>query len=66
MMLRFTFSRSALYLILCMWSLVNKELDTYVCKLVNEGIIEPVHFAEWAALIVPVLKSDKASIRILK
>ena len=28
------------------------------------GIIEPVQFAEWAAPIVPVLKSDNKSIRI--
>ena len=43
-----------------MQSLVDKELD----KLVNDAVIEPVHFAEWAAQIVPVLKSDKASVRI--
>ena len=27
-------------------------------------MIEPVRFAEWAAPIVPVLKSHKASVRI--
>ena len=45
-----------------MQSLVDKELD----KLVNEGAIEPVRFAEWAAPIVPVLKSDKASVKICR
>ena len=39
---------------------VDKELD----RLVHEGILEPVQFAEWAAPIVPVLKSDKKSVRI--
>ena len=40
--------------------MIEKELD----RLVNEGIIEPVQFADWAALIVPVLKSDSKSVRI--
>ena len=35
-----------------MQSLVDKELD----KLVNEGVIEPLRFGEWAAPIVPILK----------
>ena len=35
-----------------MQSLVDKELD----KLVNEGVIEPIRFGEWAAPIVPILK----------
>ena len=43
-----------------MRSLVEEELD----RLVRQGIIEPVQFADWAAPIVPVLKSDKASVRI--
>ena len=54
---RFFKARSVPY---SMQSLVDKELD----KLVSDGVIEPVRFAEWAAPIVPVLKSDKASIRI--
>ena len=41
-------------------ALVNKELD----RLVDQGILTPVQFADWAAPIVPVLKSDKQSIRI--
>ena len=40
--------------------LVEKELD----RLVVEGIIEPVQFADTAALILPVLKQDKVSVRI--
>ena len=39
---------------------VEKELQ----RLESEGIIEPVQFAEWAAPIVPVVKSDKKSVRI--
>ena len=30
----------------------------------DEGILEPVQFAEWAAAIVPVLKSDKKTVRM--
>ena len=41
-------------------SLVERELD----QLVQQGILEPVQFAEWAASIVPVLKADKMSVRI--
>ena len=41
-------------------ALVNKELD----RLVDQGILTPVQFADWAAPIVPVLKSDKQSVRI--
>ena len=43
-----------------MQTLVEEELN----RLVQLGILEPVQFAEWAAPIVPVLKSDKKSIRI--
>ena len=39
---------------------VEDELE----RLVKEGTLEPVQFSEWAAPIVPVLKSDKSSIRI--
>ena len=54
---RFCKARSVPY---AMRTLVEKELD----RLCAEGIIEPVSFAEWAAPIVPVLKSDKTSVRI--
>ena len=40
--------------------LVEKELD----RLVAEGIIEPVQFADWTAPIVPVFKQDKVSVKI--
>ena len=36
-----------------------------ICNcLVSEGILEPVQFADWAELIVPVLKSDGQSVSI--
>ena len=40
--------------------MVDAELD----KLVKQGILTPVQFSEWAAPIVPVLKSDKKHVRI--
>ena len=40
--------------------LVEKELD----RLVQEGILEPVEFVDWASPIVPVSKKDKNSVRI--
>ena len=40
--------------------MVDAELD----KLVEQGILTPVQFSEWAAPIVPVLKSDKKYVRI--
>ena len=40
--------------------LVEEALD----KLVEDDIIESVKFSDWAAPIVPVLKSDKQSMRI--
>ena len=43
-----------------MRELVEKELD----HLTQQGVLEPVQFADWAAPIVPVLKSDKKSLRI--
>ena len=39
---------------------VDMELD----RLKEEGTLEPVEISEWAAPIVPVLKSDKQSVRI--
>ena len=39
---------------------VEKELQ----RLQDEGILEPVEYAEWAAPIVAVLKQDKSSVRI--
>ena len=39
----------------------NAEID----RLAKSGIIEPVEFSDWAALIVPVVKTD-GSIRICR
>ena len=39
---------------------VEEELEW----LVKQGILEPVEFAEWAAPIMPVVKSDKSSVCI--
>ena len=39
---------------------VDQELD----RLVEEGVLEPVEHAEWAAPIVLVWKPDKKSVRI--
>ena len=39
---------------------MEEELE----RLVKQGILEPMEFAEWAAPIVPVVKSDKSSVRI--
>ncbi len=43
-----------------MRALVDKELE----KLEEQGVIEPVQFADWAAPIVLVLKADKQSVKI--
>ena len=40
--------------------LVEAALD----KLVAQGVIEPVQLSDWAAPIVPVLKTDKKTVRI--
>ena len=40
--------------------LVDKKLD----QLVKEKVIEPVQYADWAAPIVPVLKSEKKTVQI--
>ncbi len=39
---------------------VEEELD----RLIKEGTLEPVQFADWAAPTAPVLKSDKTLVRI--
>ena len=56
---KFCKARSVPY---AMQTKVEKELE----RLTKEGIIEPVQYAEWAAPIVPVLKSDKTSVRIFE
>ena len=44
---------------MCIRDRVEAELE----RLQEQGIIEPVQFSEWAAPIVPVVKSD-GSVRI--
>ena len=55
---RFCKARTVPY---AMQELVEKELD----RLVDEGILEPVQFAEWATPMVSVLKSDKKTVRMI-
>ena len=43
-----------------MRTVAEQELD----RLVSNGILEPVQFADWASPIVPVLKADEHSARI--
>jgi len=43
-----------------MLPLVEKELE----QMVQQEVLEPVQFADWAAPIVPILKPDKKSLRI--
>ena len=54
---RFCKARSVPY---AMTVKVEEELQ----RLTQEGILEPVEFASWAAPIVAVLKADKSSVRI--
>ena len=53
---RFHKPRAVLY---ALKAKIEKELD----RLIQQGVIEPIEFSEWAAPIVPVLKKD-GSIRI--
>ena len=41
-----------------------EKVDIELKRLVNEGTLEPVQFAEWASPIVAVLKSDYKTVRI--
>lgn len=43
---------------------LRKTVEEELERLQQEGIIEPVQFAEWAAPIVPVLKSGGKAVRI--
>ena len=40
---------------------LRAKVDQVLDRLVAEGILEPVQYAEWAAPIVPVLKSDRSA-----
>ena len=55
--LKFCKVRSVPY---AMRPLVEAQLD----KLVQEGILTPIQYSDWAAPIVPVMKADRQSIRI--
>ena len=54
---RYNAARSVPY---ALRDLVDRELQ----RLQDEGTLEPVEFAEWAAPIVAVLKQDKSTVRI--
>ena len=43
---------------------LRDKVEETLKDLVEEGTLEPVEFSNWAAPIVPVLKSDKSSVRI--
>ena len=43
---------------------LRDKVEETLKALVEEGTLEPVEFSNWAAPIVPVLKSDKSSVRI--
>ena len=43
---------------------LRDKVEETLKALIEEGTLEPVEFSNWAALIVPVLKSDKSSVRI--
>ena len=42
----------------------RKKVEDELQRLSDLGIISPIQFSEWAAPIVPVLKSDKVNVRI--
>ena len=42
----------------------KKKVEDELQRLSDLGIISPIQFSEWAAPIVPVLKSDKVNVRI--
>ena len=43
---------------------LRDKVDRELTRLQEEGTLEPVEVSEWAAPIVPVLKSDKQNVRI--
>ena len=43
---------------------MRSKVEAELQRLTEQGILQPVQFADWAAPIVPVLKADKQSIRI--
>ncbi len=43
---------------------MRSKVEAELQRLTEQGILQPVQFADWAAPIVPVLKADKQSICI--
>ena len=43
---------------------MREKAETELDRLVQEGTLEPVDYADWAAPIVAVLKSDQKSVRV--
>ena len=43
---------------------LRERVESELERLDKQGVIEPVKYSEWAAPIVPVLKSDQSSVRI--
>ena len=43
---------------------LRERVESELERLEKQGVIEPVKYSEWAAPIVPVLKSDQSSVRI--
>ena len=43
---------------------MREKVEAEIDRLLSEGIIEPVEYADWAAPVVAVLKSDRKSVRL--
>jgi len=43
---------------------MREKVEEEINRLLSEGIIEPVEYADWAAPVVAVLKSDQKSVRL--
>ena len=43
---------------------MHDKVEEELHRLVQEGILEPIQYADWAAPIVPVWKKDKESVRV--
>ena len=54
--LKFCRARSVLFAL-------RSKVEAEITRLLEEGTIEPVEWADWATPIVPVLKGDKTSVR---
>jgi hypothetical protein len=43
---------------------MREKVEIELQRLVDEGTLDPVQFADWASPIVAVLKADKETVRI--